>query len=474
MARLDFKFSFGKEVNSDFHVICVKKDQWQSQLDQELKDLATKYAFEGKEGQKFLHQTKDKARLVIACGENFLKTGRIIYTLTKDFPYNAHISLICHGFEKHEIQDIVIGLKLQAYEFMSYKTVFEESYKKRQNAFHIVSDLDIAGDVMNYDPVIDGVMFTKDLSNEPANMLYPETLAEQIKEKLKGLPITVKILDVPAMEKLGMGGILAVGRGSIRPPRMIILEYKGGPINEPSLAFVGKAVTFDTGGISIKPSASMEDMKHDMTGGATVAGLFYALAKRGAKVNVIGVIGAAENMADGDAYRPSDIVKTASGKTIEVLNTDAEGRVVLSDALWYASNYKPKLIIDLATLTGAITVGLSSIFAGIFTESDALAARLSEAAEAVGEPVWRMPLHKSFTKAIKSKIADVRNTSTIKGGGSSTAAAFLREFVPKEIDWCHMDIAGVAYGITSDHLDKEGASGFGVRLLDAFVREYEK
>jgi len=473
MARLNFPFSFSNQATSTFHVICIKEDNWEKFLPQDLKDLATKYSFKGKDGQKFLHQTKDSARLVVGCGDNFLKVGLTIFNLTKDFPHDARISVMCHGLVKDEIKDLATGVKLQAYEFLSHKTVFADDFRRRANAFHIVSDLDIAQEIDGYDPVIEGVMFTRDLSNEPANILYPETLVRQVQDKLKGLPVSIKVLDEVELKRLNMGGILAVGQGSSRPPRMLAIEYKGGAADEAPIAFVGKAVTFDTGGISIKPSPFMEEMKHDMTGGATVAGLMYALAKRKAKVNVIGVIGAAENMPDGNAYRPSDVVTTASGKTIEILNTDAEGRVVLADALWYAAQHKPKVIIDLATLTGAIVVALSSIFAGTFTESDTLSDALSKAGEAVGEPLWRLPLHKRFTKAIVSKIADTRNTSSLKGGGSSTAAAFLREFVPKEIDWCHMDIAGVAYGITSDHLNKEGASGFGVRLLDEFVRGYE-
>jgi len=473
MSRMNFPFFFTNQPKTDFHIICAQEDNLTTVLDEELQALALKYTFRGQEGKHFLHQTKDKTQLVIGCGKNLLKTGLAIFHLLKDFPPVAAISIICNHLTKEAIQDLVTGIKLQAYEFLQYKTVHEKDYQKRMHSFYIVTELSVADAIQEYDDVIEGVMFTKDLSNEPANILYPEVLAQRIKAKLKGLPVTIKVLDEKEMEELGMGGILAVGQGSRKPPRMIALEYRGGRQGDAPLAFVGKAVTFDSGGVSIKPSQSMEDMKHDMSGGATVAGLFYALASRKAKINAIGVIGAAENMPDGNAYRPSDIVKTASGKTIEIFNTDAEGRVILADALWYAANYKPRFIVDLATLTGAITVTLGNVYAGIFTESDTLAEKLTTAGDAVGEPLWRLPLHPRFTKAITSKIADTRNTSSEKGAGSCTAAAFLREFVPKEIDWCHMDIAGVAYGMLSEHISKEGASGFGVRLLDEFVKGYE-
>ena len=431
-----------------------------------LQDIATQYGL--KDGKKFMYNNT----IILGASENALKTGRAVFMAVKAFlPYDVKVSVSAPSKDSKYIKDLVTGIKLQAYEFLQYKTTFPEDFNQSAFSFEIIGG--DQKDIEDYDPVIEAVMEARDFGNEPPNILYPETFAKRIEKLFEGLPVKVTVFDEKELEKRKMGGVLAVGQGSSKPPRLVTLEYKKGSKKEEPLAFVGKAITFDTGGISIKPAAHMEDMRHDMCGGAAVAGLFYALAKRGAKVNAIGVIGMAENMPDGNAYRPADIVKTASGKTIEIFNTDAEGRVVLADALWHAASFNPKLIVDLATLTGAITVALGSIFAGIFTESDALSQKLIEAGHKVGEPLWRMPLHKQFTKDITSKVADVRNTSAGKGAGSSTAAAFLREFVPKEIDWCHMDIAGVAYSIVSEHITNEGASGFGVRLLDEFVREYE-
>jgi leucyl aminopeptidase len=473
MARLNFTFTYGQEVKTPFQVLCIKQGAAGDVLTGELSDLAKRYEFTGQDGKKFTHQTKDKAQIVLGCGSNYLKVGLNVYQTLKDFPFDSEVSIVCKGFADAEVKDIVTGLKLQAYDFLKYKTVFEEGYKKPHYRLHIISNQDLGSDIEAYDPVIEGVMIAKELGNEPPNILYPESFAKQLQDLFKGTSVKVTVFDHKELEKRGMGGILAVGQGSTKPPCLVTLEYNGGASGEAPLAFVGKAITFDTGGISIKPSAFMEDMRHDMCGGAAVSGLFYALSKRGAKVNAIGVIGMAENMPDGNAYRPADIIKTASGKTIEVLNTDAEGRVVLADALFHAASFKPKLIVDLATLTGAIQVALGKVFAGIFTESDTLSQDLIAAGAVVGEPLWRMPLHKQFTKDIKSKMADVRNTSSGKGAGSSTAAAFLREFVPKEIEWCHMDIAAVAYDIVSEHISREGASGFGVRLLDQSTRGYE-
>ena len=322
--------------------------------------------------------------------------------------------------------------------------------------------------------IANGVNFARNLVNEPANILGPEEFATEV-EKLRKVGVDVEILDDKDLEKLGMGALLCVAQGSVRPARVCIMQWNGakGKKHKP-LAFVGKGVTFDTGGISIKPAAGMEDMKGDMGGAACVVGLMHALAERKAAVNVVGLIGCVENMNSGSAIRPGDIVTSMSGQTIEVLNTDAEGRLVLADVLWYAQErFKPRLIVDLATLTGAIMVALGKEYAGMFTNDDKLADELTAASKTTGEKVWRMPLDKSFHKLIDSKNCDVKNIGG-RWGGACTAAAFLERFI-KDTPWVHLDIAGTAMDSTRNEISPSWASGWGVRLLNQFVADnYEK
>ena len=276
------------------------------------------------------------------------------------------------------------------------------------------------------------------------------------------------------MKKLGMGSLLGVGQGSDKESQLVILKWNGGKKGEQPLAFVGKGVTFDTGGISIKPSANMEDMKTDMAGSAVVVSLLRNLAQRKAKVNVVGVVGLVENMPSGTAQRPGDVVKSMSGQTIEVINTDAEGRLVLADALHYTNiKFKPKFIVDLATLTGAIVVCLADVYAGLFSNDDDLAKKLESCGTATGERVWRMPLGEEYDEMINSDIADMKNVGSGRGAGSTTAAQFLQRFVG-ETKWAHLDIAGVAWKGKGDAMAVKGASGYGLRLLDSLVRTYEK
>jgi leucyl aminopeptidase len=288
---------------------------------------------------------------------------------------------------------------------------------------------------------------------------------------LRKLGVNVEVLDVKAMAKLKMGALLGVGQGSTQPSRTVIMRWNGGKRGDAPVAFVGKGVCFDTGGISIKPAGNMEDMKGDMGGAACVVGLMHALAARKAKINVVGAIGIVENMPDGNAQRPGDIVTSMSGQTIEIINTDAEGRLVLADVLWYvAKKFKPKFMIDLATLTGAIMVALGTEYAGLFSNNDQLAQRLSEVGQATGERVWRMPLGPEYDKLIDSQFADMKNTGG-RHGGSITAAQFLQRFVD-ETPWAHLDIAGTAMGAPKTDINQSWGSGYGVRLLDRLVAEH--
>ena len=313
-------------------------------------------------------------------------------------------------------------------------------------------------------------MLARDLVNEPANMLGPVEFAAATKA-LEKLGVDVEILTEKEMKKLGMGALLGVAQGSPRGARLAVMQWKGGKAKDKPIAFVGKGVTFDTGGISIKPAAGMEDMKGDMGGAAAVTGLMHALAARKAKVNVVGIIGLVENAVDGNAQRPGDIVTSMSGQTIEVLNTDAEGRLVLADALWYCNQrFEPKFMVNLATLTGAIMVALGQGHAGLFSNNDELSGRLTEAGLATQEKLWRMPMGPDYDKLIDSKNADMKNIGG-RYGGSITAAQFLQRFV-KETPWAHLDIAGTAMGSPSNEINQSWASGFGVRLLDRLVRDH--
>ena len=319
--------------------------------------------------------------------------------------------------------------------------------------------------------VVAGTMLARDLVNEPANTLGPVEFAERI-EALAAQGVEIEILGEGELRELKMEALLGVSQGSPRPPRVVIMRWNGGPDDHAPVAFVGKGVVFDTGGLSIKPSASMDEMKGDMAGAAAVTGLMRALAGRGAKVNAIGIVGLVENSVDGDSIRPGDILTAMSGTTIEVLNTDAEGRLVLADVLWYCQQrFKPKFMVNLATLTGAIVVALGNHHAGLFSNDDELAERLSEAGRTSGEKVWRMPLAPEYDKMIEGKFADIRNIGGGRAAGSITAAQFLQRFV-NDVPWAHLDIAGTAMGSPANEYNQSWASGFGVRLLDQLVKDH--
>ena len=365
------------------------------------------------------------------------------------------------------------AVKLAAYRFDKYRTTLKaDKIPSVQTVRIVCADTKAAKTAAkSWDALADGIMFTRDLVSEPANALYPQAFAERCKA-LKSLGLEVEVLGEKEMEKLGMGALLGVGQGSIRESQLLIMRWNGGRKTDAPIAFVGKGVCFDTGGISIKPAEGMEEMKWDMGGGGAVAGLMHALAGRKAKVNAVGVIGLVENMPDGNAQRPGDVVKSMSGQTIEVINTDAEGRLVLADALWYTQDrFKPKFMIDLATLTGAMIVSLGLEYAGIFSNDDKLADNILAATGPSGENAWRMPLPDAYERHIDSPIADVKNMGNGRSGGSITAGLFLQRFVNKT-PWAHIDIAPTAWTKDSKvDTVPNGATGYGVRLLNQMVQD---
>jgi len=376
------------------------------------------------------------------------------------------------AIEPANAASIGAGVRLRAYRFNRYKTKKkDENDALRAQVSILVGDVAATRKAFAASAqVVDGVLMARELVNEPPNVLYPEEFARRAGQ-LRKLGVTVEVLDVKAMTKLGMGALLGVAQGSARPGRTVIMRWNGGKRGAQPVAFVGKGVCFDTGGISIKGAANMEDMKGDMGGAACVVGLMQALAARKAHVNAVGAIGLVENMPDGNAQRPGDIVTSMSGQTIEIINTDAEGRLVLADLLWYVSKkFKPKFIVDLATLTGAIMVALGTEHAGLFSNNDELAQRLSEAGAATGEKVWRMPLGPEYDKLIDSQFADMKNTGG-RHGGSITAAQFLQRFVDST-PWAHLDIAGTAMGAPKTEINQSWGSGYGVRLLDRLVADH--
>ncbi len=319
--------------------------------------------------------------------------------------------------------------------------------------------------------VLDGLALTRTLVTEPANIVYPETFIARCREALGGLGVEFDELDEKEMAKLGMGALLGVGQGSVRPPRLLVMRWNGGAAGNKPVVFVGKGITFDTGGISIKPALGMEAMKWDMGGAGAVAGLIKALAVRKAKANVVGVCALAENMPDGNAQRPGDVVTSMSGQTIEVINTDAEGRLVLADAMtWAQRQYKPEVMVDLATLTGAMVISLGHEYGGMFSNDDGLAERLAAAGKASGDRLWRLPMGEAYDKIMDSAIADMKNSAS-REGGSITAACFLGRFVEEGVKWAHLDIAGMVWSDKASHLYDKGATGFGVALLDRYVAD---
>ncbi|GAA3887082.1 leucyl aminopeptidase [Sphingomonas limnosediminicola] len=398
--------------------------------------------------------------------------GTAVSRLLTSGEKRAVIDVTGLGYDADAAARVGLGAALRAWRYDNYRTTLKEKQKPTLEEVIVVGAHADAGKRYEerWAPVYEGVSLTRELVTEPANIIYPETFVERVRASLDGSGVEIEVLDRAAMEKLGMGALLGVAQGSDREARMLILRWNGGGQGQPA-AFVGKGVTFDTGGISIKPAAGMEAMKWDMGGAGAVVGAMKAIGLRKAKANIVGICGLVENMPSGTAQRPGDVVTTMSGQTVEVINTDAEGRLVLADALTYVQrNYKPETIIDLATLTGAILISLGHEYAGLFSNNDDLAAQLQHSGEESGDRLWRMPLGESFDRLIDSPIADIKNVGP-REGGSITAAQFLQRFIDNGVRWAHIDMAGKAWSDKPSATYDKGATGYGVRLLDEFVAD---
>ena len=412
-------------------------------------------------GKKSSIQSNDFAIIGGKINQISSKSSKKIVSILVAKEFSTDDNLIQIGF----------GATLNTYKFDKYKT--KKKTKKQINEVKIISNnaTKLKNKLKNKNSVAEGIFLARDLVNEPSNVLNPEAYAKRIKE-LSKFGLKVEVLNEAKMKRLGMWSLLGVGHGSQYESQLVIIRWEGNKSKKTKpLCFVGKGVCFDSGGISLKPGNKMEEMIGDMGGSAAVVGLMKTLALRKAKVNVIGVVGLVENMPDGTAQKPGDIVKSMSGQTIEIQNTDAEGRLVLADALWYAQDkYKPEIMIDLATLTGAIVMSLGNKMAGIFSNNDDLSEKLLEAGRVSGDNVWRLPLSESYDKMINSQFADMKNIG-MGGAGSITAAQFLKRFVNK-VPWVHIDIAGTATGMEKSSINTSWASGFGVNLLDTLISKF--
>ncbi len=472
--KLDFVSKVPK-VAKDNQVILIKDKTNQNKIVKSLNKslfanklfLDTKFLIQNLNSKTyiFVNCTKSKTSLDYEkLGSNlflFLKNNKI----EKSF-FETNLSKITNI----QLEKFLHGAQLKSYEFNVYKT--DKSKNITTNLYvvgHKSKKTNILRNKLN--SLLEGVFLTRDLVSEPGNVLHPDEYARRI-VKLRKFGLKVNVYDQKKLKKMGMNALLGVGQGSIRGSYLVTIEWKGTKSKSKPLGFVGKGVCFDTGGYSLKPAKFMEDMTYDMAGSATVVGLMKTLALRKSKINAVGVVGLVENMVSGNAQRPGDIVKSYSGKTIEVLNTDAEGRLVLADALTFTEEkFKPQFIVDLATLTGAIIVSLGSEYAGLFSNNDKLSKQLIDAGESVEEKLWRMPLNENFDKLINSKNADMQNINYVGGAGSTTAAQFLQRFIINKTPWAHLDIAGMAFSKYGGALNSGGATGYGVRLLNKLIED---
>jgi leucyl aminopeptidase len=443
-------------------------------------DALTRQRFDGEAGSVAEHFHEGRRVVVVGLGRNGKAGdsaekvgGNAVAKLLTSGEKHAVFDLTGLGFDADAAAKVGLGAALRSWRYDRYRTRLKDKQKPTLDQVTIVGGGEGAEQryASRWQPVFEGVSLTRELVTEPANIIYPETFVERARKALEGSGVDIEVLDRAAMEKLGMGALLGVAQGSAREARLMVLKWNGGGQGAQPVAFVGKGVTFDTGGISIKPAAGMEAMKWDMGGAGAVVGAMKALALRKAKANIVGICGLVENMPSGTAQRPGDVVTTMSGQTVEVINTDAEGRLVLADAITYVTReHKPSAIIDLATLTGAILVALGHEFAGLFSNNDELAGELLEAAAESGDKLWRMPLAEPFDRLIDSPIADMKNVGP-REGGSITAAQFIQRFVENGTRWAHIDMAGKAWTDKAGATYDKGATGFGVRLLDQYVED---
>jgi len=382
------------------------------------------------------------------------------------------IDLSDAGLGAQEAAAVILGARLRGWRHDVYRTKLPADQQASLTTIRVAGAPEGSEAAWQVEEALaDGVELTRELVTEPANVIYPESFVARVRPRVEAAGVKVRVLDEKEMTALGMGALLGVAQGSVRPPRLLVMEWNGGETGAKPTAFVGKGVTFDTGGISLKPAAGMEDMKWDMGGAGAVAGFMLAIARRKARANVVAVCGLVENMPDGGAQRPGDVVTSMSGQTIEVINTDAEGRLVLCDAItWVQKEYSPAAVIDLATLTGAMIISLGHEHGGIFSNDDGLADKLLAAGAASGDKLWRFPLGPAYDKLIDSPIADMKNVGP-REGGSITAAQFIQRFVDKGTPWAHLDIAGMVWASKPGQTWDKGATGYGVRLLDRFVRD---
>lgn len=437
--------------------------------------------FEGDSGSSVEHfLSSDAGRRLLVVGTDAKAKdsaeklgGNAVAKLLTSGETAAVIDLTGLGYDADAAARVAFGAAQRSWRYDRYRTKLKEKQKPTLTSVTIVGGGTGAEEryAKRYAGVVEGVALTRELVTEPANVIYPETFVERVLESIKDVGIEAQVLGRDEMARLGMGALLGVAQGSVREAKLLILKWNGGNSGDTPVVFVGKGVTFDTGGISIKPALGMEGMKWDMGGAGAVAGAMKALAARKAKANVVGICGLVENMPDGNAQRPGDVVTTMSGQTVEVINTDAEGRLVLCDAMtWAQKQFKPKVLIDLATLTGAMVITLGHEYAGIFSNDDKLAASLIEAADKSGDKLWRQPLGDAYDRLIDSDIADMKNVGP-REAGSITAAQFLKRYVDDGVTWAHLDIAGVAWSNKASATYDKGATGYGVRLLDQFIAD---
>ncbi len=481
---MEIRFADQRPADADVLGFIVTKSSWEDFVfpignNQALRETAKIARFEGGAGQSFLFFAQEESKMVRICllavadGEagDYQKAGGELIAKVQTSGAKT-IALHAENLTAKASAEAAYGALLRNWRIDKYRTKLPETSKPTVTDFVVVgAPADVSALWPTYAAIADGVALTKELVSEPANIIYPESFVERCRH-LADLGVEITVLDDREMAELGMGALLGVAQGSRKPARMLVMKWDGTDgAQERPVAFVGKGVTFDTGGISIKPAAGMEDMKWDMGGAGAVAGVMKALAGRKAKAHVVGVCGLVENMPDGNAQRPGDIVTSMSGQTIEVLNTDAEGRLVLCDALhWVQEKHNPEYIVDLATLTGAIIVSLGSEYAGLFSNSDELSDKLVAAGTATGDKLWRFPLSPAYDKMIDSPIADMKNIGA-KGAGSITAAQFLGRFIKDGVKWAHLDIAGTVWADKDGPTWAKGATGFGVKLLDRLVAD---